>query len=500
MEKSKVIRLKSKVWSWGVTSDFRFQTSDFLPPKAKPGYFLPMLLVFAVVMLITTGAVMSLNYNNYSIVKRLVKSNQALSIAEAGINYYLWHLSHNNQDYCDGEACSGEGPYGPYTHTYKNTTGEVLGSYAITITKPQGSSTVVSIRSDGLTTSGEQRTVVATLGIPSFSQYSFISNHQAWFGNTESTNGLVHSNGGIRYDGTANGVVSSAVQTYTPGSCFGGDGQVKNGIWGSGGPTSYWQFPVPQVDFNQLTSDLKDLQTAAQEGGIYLPTLLNNQGQKTYSGYAVRFNAGNTITVGKVTAKLDHAGLSSSCVKHSHYKSLIQSTVWESTNRNLPTNGVIFVADNAWVWGTVGSRVTLASGRFPDTTSTNTNIFLQNDITYTVKDGTVALGLISQGDLLVNSAAESDLNIDAYLLSQKGKVFMPYYPNNQAIKDKITVYGGIASYSWWTWSWVNNSNQVISGYQNTVQTYDNYLALNPPPYFPTTGSFAILSWKEEPTL
>ena len=112
----------------------------------------------------------------------------------------------------------------------------------------------------------------------------------------------------------------------------------------------------------------------------------------------------------------------------------------------------------------------------------------------------MALGLISQGDLLVNSAAESDLNIDAYLLSQKGKVFMPYYPNNQAIKDKITVYGGIASYSWWTWSWVNNSNQVISGYQNTVQTYDNYLALNPPPYFPTTGSFAILSWKEEPTL
>ena len=213
MEKSKVIRLKSKVWSWGVTSDFRFQTSDFLPPKAKPGYFLPMLLVFAVVMLITTGAVMSLNYNNYSIVKRLVKSNQALSIAEAGINYYLWHLSHNNQDYCDGEACSGEGPYGPYTHTYKNTTGEVLGSYAITITKPQGSSTVVSIRSDGLTTSGEQRTVVATLGIPSFSQYSFISNHQAWFGNTESTNGLVHSNGGIRYDGTANGVVSSAAPT-----------------------------------------------------------------------------------------------------------------------------------------------------------------------------------------------------------------------------------------------------------------------------------------------
>ncbi|MDO8650473.1 MAG: hypothetical protein Q7K33_04185 [Candidatus Berkelbacteria bacterium] len=466
--------------------------------KSKPGYFLPMLLAFAAVMLITTGAIMSLNYNNYTVVKRQVKSNQALSIAEAGINYYLWHLSHNNLDYCDGQACQGTGPYGPYTHTYKNTAGEVLGTYNITITPPQGSNTVVSVRAEGVTVSGEKRTVVATLGIPSFAQYSFVTNSEAWFGDTEFTNGLVHSNRGIHYDGTANGVVASAVSTYVPANCFGGDGQTHNGVWGIGGPTTYWQFPVPQVDFNQLTSDLGDLQLAAQANGIFLPTLVNGQSQKTYSGYAIRFNAGNTITIGKVTASRDNGGTGGSCVNHGRLNSLMQTTVWEPTSRNLPANGVIFVADNAWVWGTIGARITLASGRLPDSNGTNTNIFLQNDINYTVKDGSVALGLISQSDLVVNSSSEADLNIDAFLLSQKGKVFRPYYPSN--VKTKISVYGGIGSASWWTWSWVNGNNQVTSGYQTTVQTYDTYLALNPPPQFPTTGSFAILSWKEEPIL
>ncbi|QQG49884.1 MAG: hypothetical protein HZB70_03765 [Candidatus Berkelbacteria bacterium] len=464
----------------------------------KKGFVLPLVLGFAAVVLIITSALLSLTANNYNVVKKQSNSNSALSVAEAGINYYLWHLSHNNQDYCDGNSCAGNGPFGPYTHQYFDTAGQSAGSYDITITPPSGNSTSVTVRSEGTSVSGEKRTVLATLGVPSFAQYSFVTNSEAWFGDTESTNGLVHSNRGIHYDGTANGVVASAVETYQPSSCFGGDGSTHDGVWGTGGPQGYWNFPVPLVDFNQLTSDLGDLQIAAQANGIHLPTLLDGQGRKTHSGYAIRLNADSTITVGKVTAQRDNGGTGGTCVNHPRYNSLMQNIAWESTNRNLPPNGIIFVADNAWVWGTVTSRLTIASGRLPDNNSTNTNIFLQNDISYTVKDGSVALGLISQADLVLNSSSEDDLVIDAYLLSQKGKVFRPYYPGNT--KTIISVYGGIASNSWWTWSWVNGSNQVISGYGTTVQTYDTYLALNPPPQFPTTGSFAILSWKEEPIL
>jgi hypothetical protein len=164
----------------------------------------------------------------------------------------------------------------------------------------------------------------------------------------------------------------------------------------------------------------------------------------------------------------------------------------------LPNNGVIFVSDNLWVWGVISSRITVASGRLPDTASTNTSVYLQNDITYSAKDGSVALGIISQSDIRVNSDSENDLELDAYLLSQKGRVFRPLYASN--VKSSISVYGGIASNSWWTWNWVNSSGIITSGYQTTSQTYDNYLALSPPPLFPKTGSHAILSWKEEPIL
>lgn len=443
-------------------------------------------------------SIISLSYSNFRAVKKQGNSNAALNVAESGINYYLWHLSHNNTDYCDGNACTGDGPFGPYVHDYFDTQGNPAGNYSLTITPPTSGGNAVTVRSVGTAVTGEKRTIQATLGIPSFAQYSFVSNSEAWFGDSESTNGLVHSNKGIHFDGTANGVVAAAVQSYIPSSCFGGNGTTKDGVWGTGGPTSYWTFPVPQIDFNQITSDLNTLQTAAQTDGIFLPTQGVNVNQKSVNGYALQLNANGTVRVGRVTSQRDNGGLTGSCVSHARYNSLRQSVVWEPTARALPDNGVIFAADNVWVWGTVTSRLTIASGRLPDNNTTNTNIFLQDDITYTVKDGTVALGLISQSDIVVNSSSDNNLNIDGYLLSQKGKVFRPYYANNT--RSSITTYGGIAANSWWTWSWVNGSNQITSGYQTTNATFDNYLTLNPPPLFPKTGSFAVLSWKEEPIL
>lgn len=467
--------------------------------KKSKGFYLPLVLVFAAATFVVVGAILTLSSSNYSVVKQKSDSNAALNVAEAGVNYYLWHLSHNNKDYCDGNACAGNGPYGPFVHNYFDASGNAAGSYAVTITPPTGNSSVVTVKSTGTSVNNQTRTVLATLGIPSFAQYSFITNSQVWFGDTESTNGPVHSNIGIHYDGTANGVVSAASQTYVPTTCLGGDGSTShNGIWGTGGPTSYWNFPVPQVDFNQITSNMNLLQSQAQSNGIFLPTLINNKGKKTFSGYALQLNANGTVLVGDVTGGQDAGGINGGCAAHTSYTSLMQTVKWETTARALPANGIIFVADNAWIFGTVTAPLTIASGRLPQSAGTNTNVFLQDNITYTKLDGSIALGIISQGDLVVNSSSANNLTIDAFLLSQLGKVFRPYYPGNT--KSTITIFGGIGSNSWWTWSWVNGSNQVVSGYQNTISTYDTYLALSPPPSFPQTGSFAILSWREEPIL
>lgn len=69
------------------------------------GFTLVQVLIAAVfllslAMILATTAVFNLNYASY-----VEKSYDAGSIAEAGINYYLWHLAHNINDYCDGQAC-----------------------------------------------------------------------------------------------------------------------------------------------------------------------------------------------------------------------------------------------------------------------------------------------------------------------------------------------------------------------------------------------------------
>lgn len=100
----------------------------------KRGYYLPLVLTLSVIAMMVTTSILSLTYTNYSLVKKQTKSTSALNVAEAGINYYLWHLAKNSADYCDGQACTGGGPHGPYTHTYRDASGHVVGSYDITIT------------------------------------------------------------------------------------------------------------------------------------------------------------------------------------------------------------------------------------------------------------------------------------------------------------------------------------------------------------------------------
>jgi type II secretory pathway component PulK len=41
----------------------------------------------------------------------VVLREQAFQVAEAGIEYYRWHLAHAQSDYYDGQGASSTGPY-----------------------------------------------------------------------------------------------------------------------------------------------------------------------------------------------------------------------------------------------------------------------------------------------------------------------------------------------------------------------------------------------------
>jgi type II secretory pathway pseudopilin PulG len=440
--------------------------------KQQSGYIMLTALVVGVVLSILGTIGVQVLINNARFAKFEERQSKALNVAEAGINYYLWHLSHNSTDYKDGGTTPATAPYGPYVHNYYDNDGNYVGKYTLTITPPASGSTITTVKSVGqVPLMAGTRTVLAQIGQPSFANYALLTNTEVWFGNTESSSGPVQSNVGVHFDGTNNGPVYSASATYKPTSQFGGNGTTKNGVWGIGGPTSQWQFPVPTISFSALTANLSTLQTQAGLGGVTLPT-------STGLGYYLLLKADGTIDVYKVTNET-----STTLTKTFLY------------NKTAPGNGIFFVNDDVWVEGTnFPGRISIVSAILPSNAGTNTSIKVVGNLTYKAKDGSVAIGLIAQKNIQVANYAPSTIEIDGALLGQNGQVFVD---QTAPVKTSLTFYGAIASYSTWTWNWVNGSNQITAGYTTTATNFDSNLIYAPPPQYPTTGNYSILNWREQ---
>lgn len=450
------------------------QTTNFSPLGSKNirlgikrGSYLPVVMLSATIFIAFASALASLAMVNVRKAGSHEKTISALGVAEAGINYYIWHLSHSQNDYCDDNTCDSNAEHGPYTHDYTDNSGKVVGRFTLYITPPTAGGSVVKIKSAGnLADSRSERVVTAEIGVPSFAGFAFLSNTECWFGTDEVVNGPVHSNVGVHFDGTSNGVVSASSTTYKPSAAFGGDGLTHDGVWGEGGPKGFWVYPEPPVDFNKISSEFARLKDLANSGGIIL------EDSKSL-GYYLLLKSNGTIDLSKVTKERDN-GLTLTFIK----------------NYAAPANGVIYIADNVWVDGTYHGRVTIAAEK----SNQSAKITIKDNLLYDVKDGTTAIGLVAQGNVEVARYAPSNLEIDAAMLSQNGHVWFP--EAKDFIKNKITTYGAIASGDYWRWRWLT-AGVLSSGYAYSEQNYDPFLTLTPPPEFPTTGTYSILSWREE---
>jgi hypothetical protein len=436
-----------------------------------------MLTVLVMAFLLSTmgmlGAQMLVNNSHFNLFQS--QSAESLNIAEAGVNYYLWHLAHNQTDYKDGGTTPTIAPYGPYVHDFYDIDGNLLGTYTLYITPPTSGSTIVTIKSVGQVTHFQgTRTILAQVGQPSFANYALLSNSQVWFGSTETSNGPVLSNVGVHFDGINNGTVSSASSTYTPSAQYGGNGSVENGVWGLGGPKSQWNYPVPSVDFTKVTANLSSLQSLATSGGT-------NLAPSRAMGYYLNLRSDGKIDYYKVTNETNSG---------------ITDTLISSGNAP-PANGVLFVNDNVWVQGTNWpGRITIASAVLPQSAATNTNINIIGNLTYATMSGADAIGLIAQNNVNVANYAPTTLSVDGALMAVVGNVWVQ---STAPVKTTINFDGAIAVANVWTWNWVNGNNTIVDGYQTTNTSFDSNLVYAPPPQYPTTGSYSVLNWREELT-
>lgn len=454
--------------------------------RGRSGSALIAVIIFSGVFLMSVGAVINLLISEQRAAQHHVASEEAFQVAEAGLNRYRWILAHDPNDYTGTEG------------DYINSVGDTIGHYIVAIDEPASGSSIVTITATGWTSEypNVKRYVQARYGKPSYAKYAFLTNNNVWFGSTEAVHGRLHSNGGIRMDGTVDSLTTSIKETYICGQEHDCDDEEKPGIWGAGEDPALWDFPIADaVDFDVVTVDLQTMYDAADTEGV----LLENS---TDYGYHIVFNNDGTFSVYDVT-KLKSAVWGHDGTNWTNESNAIKNEKIKAGYNHLalPANGIIFVEDQTWVSGQVNGRVTVAAAKLPDGSGTPYDIIIHDDITYYPSRGSGSvLGLIAQQDILVDLYSPDNLVIDAALMAQNGHIFRyyyypSYYPSD-TVKSFIETYGTIITNTTWTWSWVDGSGNIVSGYENSESIYDPDLLYTPPPFFPTTDDYEFISWEE----
>jgi len=474
------------------------------------------ILIFgSVAVLFLAGFLVWLDTTTKSILRSFDRQ-QAIAIAESGIEYYRWHLAHAPQDYTDATSTPG-----PYVHNYYDKNNNLIGSFSLTITPPPVGSTIVTIQSSGkvLSDPSIEKIIKVRMGVPSFAKYAAVLNDNVRFGQGTEVFGAIHSNSGIRFDGLAHNLITSALSSYddpdhTGANEFGVHTHV-NPPPGSGvndtfrpleAPSNPVQtradvflagrnFPVPAVDFTGITQDFAQMRADSLINGFHASS-------SGVLGYDVVFITNKTFNLFKVTSLVSP---SSTCPSVSSQPDWGSWSIKNETllgNYPMPNNGLIFLEDNVWVSGQInGSRVTVASARFPDNPTTRSSITVNHNLLYTNYDGTDVISLIAQNNINIGMVSDNIIRIDAALMAQNGRVGRYYYQppdyfSNRCspyhTRNTITTFGMIGSSQRYGFAYTDST-----GYQTRNLNYDSNLMYGPPPSFPlTTDSYQTISWDE----
>ncbi|MBM3261103.1 hypothetical protein FJY93_01655 [Candidatus Kaiserbacteria bacterium] len=469
------------------------------------GQSLILVMVFGSLAIYLFGAFVSWTILNAKSSRLAIERERSLQIAEAGIDYYRWHLAHAPTDFQDGTG----GP-GPYVHSFKDKDGTVIGAFSLMITPPSLGSTLVEVQSTGsvLASSLVSRKVAVRFAKPSIAKYAVVANDVMRFGAGTVVFGPLHSNQGIRFDGFAHNLVTSAVASYDDPDHSGGN---EFGVHTHVSPTDPLppaavpartdvfaigrQFPVPALDFTGITADLAQMKTDAQASGFY-------RAASGGLGFHVVLKTDDTFDLYRVTSLI---AAPSGCTNTSQ----TDWGTWSVQNQALlgnyafPPNGIIFLEDHVYINGQInGARLTIIAATLPDSPATRKNIIINNDLLYSTYDGTDVVGLIAQNNVNVGLVSEDDLRIDAALIAQNGRVGRHYYrapgggsqrcsPYHQ--RTVITLWGMIATNQRYGFAYTDGT-----GYTTRNLNYDGSLLYGPPPSFPlTSDQYVTLTWDEE---
>jgi hypothetical protein len=259
-------------------------------------------------------------------------------------------------------------------------------------------------------------------------------------------------------------------------------------------------FASSSPDLSSAPPDFSALKNAADSYGVSLP----------YSGaygYSIVFNPDGSFDASPVTGVRTVWGYSA----HDGWKqehSVISST--GSAARYTVSSGcpVVFVADNAWVSGTVGNdtKVTLAAANIGSTTPAN--IYLPGNLTYGESDGD-GIVLVAQGSALITLDSPDILTLRGGFIAaggafgrneylSEGAHAVPSDLSSDVLRSSVSVMGGgIGAYGTTT-KWTDENGAFVSGYASRSDAADRMLVSAPPALTPVaTTTLRIVRWKQD---
>lgn len=472
----------------------------FNPPLFKKeggkGAIITLVLVFGMVFVIMLTGLLSFILFQLKYSAQRLAWHQSLNIAEAGINYYQWCLNNEVEEDCLTEK------------EYQDPAGNPLGKFSLQIdtTLNCGLTTSRQIVSTGWTYKFPdlKRKVKIFYGRESVARHSYILNTNVYIGSDHEIRGPYHSNGGVRMDGENQSIVSSAQENWVCTSSFGcsscpisvgcyieGSNCLCPGVFTTAnGNEDLFSFPVPPFDFAGITVDLAQMKSISQASGIYLPpsNTIDPQGK----GYHLIFKNDGTVEARIITNLSQTRAYSIEENWHDDYF-IITGEYLYNTYTIPSVCSAIFVEDNLWPEGVVKGKVAVASANLIDPNK-DTDVILQGNIDYSLKDGSDGLTLIGQRNVLIGPNSPNQMELRGIFIAQKGRFSRNHYPNN--FREKLEIYGSIVSNGRVGTQWVSGS-QTVSGYLKRESYFDSKLIYESPPFTPYAEyDFKIVIWEE----
>jgi hypothetical protein len=468
-----------------------------IPKSNKKGIIAVYLLVFGGIFLVIFSSLLTFILLQLKQASEKIALQESLNIAESGANYYRWCINNNVEQDCLTEK------------DYLDPSGNPIGHFSL-----QSSSTVScgqniqkDIISTGWTNQFPQvkRKVNVLYARTSVAKFTYVLDSDVWVGSSHTIVGPYQSNGGIRFDGANQSMVTSAQNEWVCTNSFGcspcptsqgchiaSSTCMCPGVFTTTGNSnpSLFDFPVPPFNFTGLTIDLAQMKNISQSSGIYFPpsTTTNPLGK----GYHIKFKNDGTFEAWLVTGVSTTSAYS--LEEDWHYDAFTITGEYLLGTYSVPSAcSAIFVEDNIWPEGTVKGKITIASANLIDPNK-DTDAILIGSINYTATSGSDGLALISERNVLIGPQSPNNMTLRGIFVAQTGRFGRNHYAGN--FKNSLEIYGSVISKGRVGTQWTSGGH-IISGYTDRETYFDSNLIYNPPSFVPYVDpEFKIIDWNE----